>query len=64
MNTENSAEIDRKVEGVNSYVRQIFPNAVVMERFSERIQYKIPKSNVISLSRTFTLLEEGNVCVD
>ena len=32
-----------------------------MEQFSERVQYKVPKSSVTSLSRAFTVLEEGKL---
>ena len=61
----NTAENDgddilqQKMERLHGYVRELFPEAVVTEQFSERVQYKIPKSNVEKLSTTFTMLEQG-----
>ncbi|XP_053402183.1 cholesterol transporter ABCA5-like isoform X2 [Mercenaria mercenaria] len=49
----------QKMERLHGYIRELFPEAVVTEQFSERVQYKIPKSNVETLSRTFTVLEQG-----
>ncbi|XP_060587751.1 cholesterol transporter ABCA5-like isoform X2 [Ruditapes philippinarum] len=54
----------QKMERLHGYIRELFPEAVVTEQFSERVQYKIPKSNVETLSRTFTVLEQGKLKYD
>lgn len=57
--SEDEAKVRSKMERLHGYVKELFPEAVVTEQFSERVQYKIPKSNVETLSRTFTVLEQG-----
>lgn len=55
----DSALLDDRMERLHQYILNMFPAASVMEQFSERVQYKVPKSSVTSLSRAFTVLEEG-----
>ncbi|XP_052816309.1 cholesterol transporter ABCA5-like isoform X2 [Mya arenaria] len=57
--SEDQIFLSQNIERLHDYIRKLFPGATVMEQFSERIQYRVPKSNVISLSRTFQVLEDG-----
>ena len=56
-----STSLEDRLAGIHQYIVEKFPGATVMEQFSERVQYKVPKSSVTSLSRAFTVLEEGNL---
>ena len=56
---DQSTSLDDRLEGLHQYIISKFPGASMMEQFSERVQYKVPKSSVTSLSRAFTVLEEG-----
>ena len=58
-----STSLDDRLAGIHQYIVERFPGATVMEQFSERVQYKVPRSSVTSLSRAFTVLEEGNVII-
>lgn len=44
---------------LEEYVFSMFPDAVIVERFGLRAQYKIPRNNVKSLALVFSSLEEG-----
>lgn len=44
---------------VNGFVTSAFPSAVKVEHFGHRIIYKVPSSDVKSLSKSFACLEEG-----
>ena len=47
------------VDRLDKFVNDQFPDASQIEKFGERMIYKIPQSNITSLSATFTALEEG-----
>lgn len=51
--------LEQKMLHLHGYIQKLFPSAQVMEQFGERVQYKILKSDVGSLSKTFTVLEQG-----
>jgi len=51
--------LDQIIEKLHSYIRELFPSAQVMEQFGERVQYKVLKSDVVSLAKTFSVLERG-----
>lgn len=38
-----------------------FPNAVIDEQFEERLEYKIPQSDIKSLADCFAMLEKGEL---
>lgn len=61
---DQSTSLDDRLEGLHQYIISKFPGASMMEQFSERVQYKVPKSSVTSLSRAFTVLEEGKLSHD
>ena len=52
-------EVTEQMMSLEQYVLEMFPDAVLLERFDERAQYKVPKSNVKSLAETFAALEKG-----
>ena len=57
---QEAASLDNRMDKLHQYILNAFPASSVMEQFSERVQYKVPKSSVTSLSRAFTVLEDGN----
>ena len=57
---QEAASLDDRMDKLHQYILNAFPASSVMEQFSERVQYKVPKSSVTSLSRAFTVLEDGN----
>ncbi|KAI0224223.1 ATP-binding cassette sub-family A member 5 [Lamellibrachia satsuma] len=48
-----------RFEALEAYIRDIFPHAIEVERFGERVTYRVPQGAVNSLSQTFTALEDG-----
>jgi len=48
-----------RFEALDTYIRDIFTQATVVERFGERVTYRVPQRNVNSLSQTFAALEDG-----
>lgn len=56
---ESAESVDQRMDALEEYVFSMFPNAVIVERFGLRAQYKVPKADVHSLARVFTSLEEG-----
>ena len=56
---QDTDTLDDRMTKLHQYIINAFPASSVMEQFSERVQYKVPKSSVTSLSRAFTVLEEG-----
>ena len=56
---QDTDTLDDRMTKLHQYIVNAFPASSVMEQFSERVQYKVPKSSVTSLSRAFTVLEEG-----
>ena len=52
------------MDAIKVFVLDLFSDASVMEQFSERVQYKVPKSSVTSLAKVFTALEEGKSTLD
>ena len=57
--TSSSCDEEEQVEELNKFVLSQFPDASVMESFGERVIYKIPQDNIVSLRQTFTALEQG-----
>lgn len=52
--------IDRNpLDSVNDYVKKAFPSAVLEEHFGHRVTYKIPSSDITSLAKSFSSLEQG-----
>lgn len=47
------------MEQLHDMIKETFPNAVLDEQFEERITYKIPQTDVTSLSGCFGMLEKG-----
>lgn len=62
--SNQSESLEDRLDRLHQYVIEKFPGATVIEQFSERVQYKVPKSSVTSLSRAFTVLEEGKASHD
>ncbi|XP_056019371.1 cholesterol transporter ABCA5-like isoform X3 [Ostrea edulis] len=56
---ESAESVDQRMDALEEYVFSMFPNAVIVERFGLRAQYKVPKADVHSLAQVFTSLEEG-----
>ncbi|XP_077979636.1 cholesterol transporter ABCA5-like [Glandiceps talaboti] len=52
-------ELAEKVRVLQEFVMELFPPAQVMEKFNERILYKIPQDDVSSLAAVFSALEKG-----
>ena len=44
---------------IDAGVNEIFPSAVCLERFEERIVYRVDQSDVISLGKAFAQIESG-----
>ncbi|KAL4239790.1 ATP-binding cassette sub- A member 5 [Mactra antiquata] len=55
----DQSQLEACMNNLKEYIIQKFPGAVCMEEFIERAQYKIPRDNVTSLARAFTILEEA-----
>ncbi|XP_013402813.1 ATP-binding cassette sub-family A member 5 isoform X2 [Lingula anatina] len=51
--------MDEKREALKDFVINMFPTAEEAESFGERTVYKIPQTGVVSLSKTFSKLEEA-----
>nr|XP_022313180.1 ATP-binding cassette sub-family A member 5-like isoform X3 [Crassostrea virginica]XP_022313182.1 ATP-binding cassette sub-family A member 5-like isoform X3 [Crassostrea virginica]XP_022313183.1 ATP-binding cassette sub-family A member 5-like isoform X3 [Crassostrea virginica] len=56
---ESSESVEQRMNQLEEYVLSLFPDAVIVERFGLRAQYKVPRNNVTSLAKVFTSLEEG-----
>ncbi|KAK3091975.1 hypothetical protein FSP39_024134 [Pinctada imbricata] len=52
-------QVAEQMTSLEGYVLQLFPDAVLLEKFDERAQYKVPKNNVKSLAQAFTALESA-----
>ncbi|XP_041352800.1 cholesterol transporter ABCA5-like [Gigantopelta aegis] len=50
-------DLDEQMNKLEGHLATIFPQIVRLERFAERGQYKIPKTDVNLLSRSFSALE-------
>ena len=48
-----------RFEALEVYVRDIFPHASKVEKFGERVTYRVPQEDVNSLSEKFAALEDG-----
>lgn len=57
---ETPDSVEQRMNKLEEYVFSMFPDAVIVERFGLRAQYKIPRNNVKSLAHVFSSLEEGN----
>lgn len=57
---ETQDSVEQRMNKLEEYVFSMFPDAVIVERFGLRAQYKIPRNNVKSLAHVFSSLEEGN----
>lgn len=61
---ETQDSVEQRMNKLEEYVFSMFPDAVIVERFGLRAQYKIPRNNVKSLAHVFSSLEEGNkICL-
>ena len=47
------------MDTLHSFVGRMFPTAVLMERFGERVTYRVPQESVGPLSKVFSTLEQG-----
>ncbi|XP_062616764.1 cholesterol transporter ABCA5-like, partial [Saccostrea cucullata] len=56
---ESTESVDQRMDTLEEYVFTMFPDAIIVERFGLRAQYKVPKNNVRSLAHVFSSLEEG-----
>lgn len=56
---ETQDSVEQRMNTLEEYVFSMFPDAVIVERFGLRAQYKIPRNNVKSLALVFSSLEEG-----
>ena len=56
---ESSESVEQRMNQLEEYVLSLFPDAIIVERFGLRAQYKVPRNNVTSLAKVFTSLEEG-----
>lgn len=56
---ETQDSVEQRMNTLEEYVFFMFPDAVIVERFGLRAQYKIPRNNVKSLAHVFSSLEEG-----
>ena len=61
---EDQSILAQKMDRLKTFVIELFPGASIMEQFSERVQYKVPKSDVTSLAKVFSALEEGKSTLD
>ncbi|CAH1795731.1 unnamed protein product [Owenia fusiformis] len=59
--SNDSAELEDRVEGLDEFVQGVFPTSERMECFGERITYKLPQSDVTSLATAFSALEQGKM---
>lgn len=50
--------LEKRVQNLERHLMTLFPNAVCLESFAERAQYKIPSDDVGVLSVSFAALEE------
>lgn len=57
---ETQDSVEQRMNKLEEYVFSMFSDAVIVERFGLRAQYKIPRNNVKSLAHVFSSLEEGN----
>ena len=59
LQTHGDADVSQGIERLHGYIQTLFPMATIAEQFSERVQYKVPKSEVQSLAKIFDALEKG-----
>lgn len=58
-NGNDQGHLEASMERLKQHILEKFPGAICMEEFVERAQYKIPRDDVTSLARAFTVLEQG-----
>ena len=55
----DEAESEERFEVLDGYIKENFSGAQISESFGLRASYKVPRSAVVALSKTFTALERG-----
>lgn len=55
------AESEERFEELDRYIKENFPGAQLTESFGYRASYKVPRTAVVALSKTFTALERGQL---
>ena len=55
----SAANDEERFEVLDGYIKENFSGAQISESFGLRASYKVPRSAVVALSKTFTALERG-----